>query len=72
MDKKVLILSQTTKDDYALMEWKKNGADVDITLKEHNVLLRAIRRYWIKFHLPFEQIWYGDWKKCFMDYDMVL
>ena len=33
MDKKILILSQTTKDDYALMEWKKNGAKVDITLK---------------------------------------
>ena len=72
MDKKILILSQTTKDDYALIEWKKNGVDVGITLKEHNVLLRAIRRYWIKLHLPFEQIWYGDWKKCFMDYDMVL
>lgn len=72
MDKKILILSQTTKDDYALMEWKKNGVDVGITLKEQNTLLRAIRRYWIKFHLPFEQIWYGDWKKEFMNYDMIL
>lgn len=72
MDKKILILSQTTKEDYALMEWKKNGADVGITLKEHNVLLRAVRRYWMKFHLPFGHIWYGDWKRQFMDYDMVL
>lgn len=72
MDKKVLILSQTTKEDYALMEWKKNGADVDVTLKEHHMFLRAIRRYWIKFHLPFSQIWYGNWKKQFMSYDMVL
>lgn len=72
MDKKILILSQTTKEDYALMEWKKNGVDVGITLKEHNVLLRAVRRYWMKYHLPFGHIWYGDWKKQFMDYDMVL
>ena len=72
MDKKILILSQTTKDDYALMEWKKNGADVDITLKEHSLLLRALRRYWIKWHLPFQHIWYGDWKKTFMDYDGII
>ena len=71
-NRKVLMLSLTTKEDYALNEWKKNGIDVDITLKEHSLLLRAIRRYWIKYHLPFESIWYGTWKKNFLDYDCVI
>ena len=32
--KKVLILSLTEKEDYALAEWRKNGVDTDITLKD--------------------------------------
>ena len=72
MDKKILILSQTTKDDYALMEWEKNGVDTDITLKDCNRVLRAIRRLWIKFHLPLQHVWYGDWTKRIADYDMIL
>ena len=67
--KKVLILSQTDKDDYALLEWQKNGVDTDITLKDCNKLLRAVRRIWIKFHLPFQHIWYGDWKDHMDEYD---
>lgn len=70
--KKVLILSLTEKNDYALAEWRKNGVDTDITLKDCSKILRAIRRIWIKLHLPKEQIWYGGWKKTFLEYDCVL
>lgn len=70
--KKTLILSQTTRDDYALLEWKKNGVNTDITLKERSKILRALRRVWIKFQLPFQSIWYGDWKKDFLNYDCIL
>lgn len=70
--KNILILSQTNKDDYALLEWQKNGVDTDITLKEQPLILRAIRRIWIKFHLPFQSIWYGNWKKEFLKYDGIL
>ena len=69
---KILILSLTEKDDYALAEWRKNGVDTDITLKDCSKILRAIRRLWIKLHLPMEHIWYGNWKKTFMEYDCVL
>lgn len=72
MDKKVLILSQTTKDDYNLKEWRKNGMDTGITLKECNIVLRMLRRIWMKYSLPFQSIWYGTWKKNFTKYDMVL
>ena len=64
---RILMLSQTNKDDYALMEWKKNGIDVGITLREYPLVLRVIRRYWLKYHLPFESIWYGAWKKKLLD-----
>lgn len=70
--KKVLILSQTNKDDYALKEWRKNGVETGITLKEQPKLLRAVRRLWIKFHFPLQSMWYGDWKKTFLNYDCVL
>ena len=64
---KTLILSQTNREDYALLEWEKNGVDVDITLKEQPKILRAIRRVWIKLHLPFQSMWYGNWKKTFLE-----
>ena len=48
--KKVLILSLTEKDDYALAEWRKKGVDTDITLKDFPKLLRLFRRIWIKLH----------------------
>ena len=72
MDKKILILSQTTKDDYALLEWQKNDVNTGITLKDCNKVLRAVRRLWIKFHLPFQYIWYGDWKNHLDEYDMII
>jgi hypothetical protein len=68
----VLILSLTEKEDYALAEWRKNGVDTDITLKDCPKLLRLFRRIWIKLHLPLEHIWYGDWKRVFKKYDCIL
>lgn len=70
--KKVLILSLTEKDDYALAEWRKNGVDTDITLKDCPKLLRLFRRIWIKLHFPLEHIWYGEWKRVFKKYDCIL
>lgn len=58
--------------DYSLGEWKKNGVSVGLTLKKQNILLRAIRRCWVKFHLPFQSIWYGDWKKHLSEYNTIL
>lgn len=70
--KDVLILSLTDREDYALQEWKKNGVDTDITLKEQPKLIRALRRVWIRWGLPFESIWYGSWKKEFLSYSCVI
>lgn len=72
MQRKCLILSLTTKDDYALAEWRKNGVDTDLTLKDIPKALRLLRRFWIRWHLPLQSIWYGDWKKSFWQYDFVL
>lgn len=69
---KLLILSQTVEDDYSLMEWKKNGYEVGITLKNVPKLIRGFRRIWIKLGLPFQHIWYGTWKKEFLDYDVII
>ena len=69
---KLLILSQTVEDDYSLMEWKKNGYEVGITLKNVPKIIRGFRRIWIKLGQPFQHIWYGTWKKEFLDYDVII
>lgn len=67
-----LLILDVDKVDYSLQEWEKNGVKVDLSLKKCNIFLRAIRRFWVKFHLPFQSIWYGDWKRNLSEYHTIL
>lgn len=67
-----LLILDIDKVDYSLQEWEKNRVKVDLSLKKCNIFLRAIRRFWVKFHLPFQNIWYGDWKKHLSEYHTIL
>lgn len=67
-----LLILDIDKVDYSLQEWEKNGVNVDLSLKKCNIFLRAIRRFWVKFHLPFQSIWYGEWKKHLSEYHTIL
>lgn len=70
--KKGLLILDVDKVDYSLQEWEKNGVNVDFALKKHSIIFRAIRRFWVKFHLPFQSIWYGKWKRHLSEYNTII
>lgn len=46
--------------------------DAYLPFAEVPKILRAIRRLWIHYKLPFEFIWYGKWKKNITQYNTVI
>ena len=56
------ILVQTNSTDWALRAWRDNGIMAEIVYRPVNKLLRAIRRVWVRCRLPFQSVWYNDWK----------
>ncbi|RCW53392.1 hypothetical protein [Halanaerobium sp. ST460_2HS_T2] len=70
--KSTLLLVQTIKDDYAYLEWQKNNFNADIIMKPFPKLIRGIRRGWIYLHLPYENVWYNNWKNEISNYDTIL
>ncbi|MCB2339590.1 hypothetical protein [Clostridium estertheticum] len=69
---KTLIITQTVQNDYAYLEWISNGYNADITLRNIPMFARLIRRYYIKYNLPFQSFWYGDWKKELYKYNTII
>lgn len=69
---KTLILAQTVKNDYIYKEWKSNEFNAKIIMKRVPKILRAIRKIWVQFNLPFESLWYDDWKKNIDKYETVI
>jgi len=70
--KTTLFLVQTIKDDYAYLEWKRNNFNANIIMKPFPKLIRGIRRGWIYLNLPFENIWYDNWKNEINNYNTIL
>lgn len=70
--KKYLILTNATKNDPFLNEWSKNGLQAAIIFRDCSKPLRFVRRIWIKYGLPFHQIWYGKIKDKVRDADTII
>jgi hypothetical protein len=70
--RRVFILVQTTENDYVLQEWRNNGINGKIIYKKRNKILKVIRRIWIKWSIPFENIWYQNWKDDVKDADLII
>lgn len=70
--KKVLIMTEAPKDDWAYVEWLKNEIDAEIIFKKVNKVLRLLRRIWIRYHLPFAKIWYADWETKVKNADLII
>lgn len=70
--KNTLLLVQTVDDDYAYLEWKRNGFNTEIIMKSENKLFRVIRGIWLRIKLPGESMWYAKWKKDIRRYDTIL
>ena len=66
------ILTECPEDDYAYIEWKKNGIDCDIIFKRRSKFFRGIRRIWFRWKLPFRQIWYRKWQECVKSAEVVV
>lgn len=60
---KVIILKESLRNDWIYDEWNKNGINAECIFKKINMPLRLVRRIWIKYNLPFKQIWYTNWKE---------
>lgn len=68
-----LLLTQASPNDWAFREWKRNGIPSYMIFKEVNVVFRAIRRFWVKFSLPFLSLWLSkEWKNACRNSDVVV
>ena len=70
--KKYLILTNAAKSDPFLSEWSNNGLQVAIIFKDCSKPMRFVRKIWIKYGLPFHQIWYGDIKNKVCNADIII
>lgn len=67
------ILVECSKDDWTFLEWKRNGIDAHIIFKRVNKLLRFLRRCWLKFRVPFYQVWFSkEWLQSVKNADCVI
>ncbi len=68
--KNTLILTQTDpKKDIMFQQWLNEGLNADLLFKKAPKLLRAIRRIWLYYNLPFSIIWFGDWIRRINNYN---
>lgn len=68
-----LLLTQASPNDWAFREWKRNGIPSYMIFKEVNIVFRAIRRFWVKFSLPFLSLWLSkEWKNACRNSDVVV
>lgn len=71
-EKRMLILFESAPNDWTLNAWRNNDIFAEIQFRQVNKVLRGIRRGWVKSSIPFEQIWYGDWKKRIKNIDVFI
>ena len=69
----VLILVEAAEDDWAYREWIRNGIESRIIFKKQPKPIRAIRRFYIRSGLPFQNIWYSkEWKKSVKEAGLII
>ena len=71
-DKTLLLIEADPKADIFFNDWISRGYKADVLFKRKNKILRAIRRYWLKYNLPFSYLWYNKWFNELSDYDAVI
>lgn len=59
-------------DLWTYCKMAESGIEVKNVYKTCNAFQAAIRKLFFKFNLPFCSIWYGNWKKCFNQYDTII
>lgn len=70
---RVLLLIETNKtNDIFSSDWRDNGYCFSTIFKPVNKLLRAVRRIWMKYNLPFSSLWLNDWYRNLDKYDSVI
>lgn len=70
--KDILMLVQTCNDDYAMLEWRKNGVRGEVIHKDCSKFLRGIRKIHLLSGLPFISIWFGKWKLDVKKYSTII
>lgn len=68
-----LLLTETTPDDWALDEWRKNHLSAFIIFRPVSLITRIVRKIWIKLNLPCQFLWYSSlWKNEVKKADIVV
>jgi len=69
---KTLILLEKDPTNLLSDEYAIKGYSFDFFFKDANVFLRAIRRVWLKYDLPYKTIWFGSWYHHLDLYDTLI
>ena len=71
-EKTLLLIEADPKTDIFFNDWISRGYKAEVLFKKKNKILRAIRRYWLKYNLINSDLWYNDWFDKLSCYDTVI
>ena len=71
-EKTLLLIEADPKVDIFFNDWIARGYNADVIFKKKNKLLRAVRRYWLRYNLVGSVLWYNDWFNSLDNYEAVI
>lgn len=69
---KTLFLVESDPSNIFINDLKANDYKVCLFFKEINIILRIVRRIWLKLNFPFADIWFDVWYKKLDSYDELI
>lgn len=70
---KTLILREANPEvDIFFNEWIARGYEANVLFKKVSKPLRAIRRLFLEYNLPFSSIWYNEWYSNLDNYENII
>lgn len=71
-EKTLFLIEANPNVDIFFNDWIKRGYHAEVLFKSKNKVSRAIRRYWLKYNLPFSHLWYNSWFDDLNKYEAVI
>ena len=71
-DRVLLLIETNASNDIFSNDWKDNGYCFSSIFKKVSKPLRAIRRLWMKYNLPFSYLWLDKWFNELDNYDSII
>ena len=71
-DKTLLVIEPNDIEDIFFEDWIRSGYHAARLFKKTSKPLRAIRRVFMKYDLPFSSLWLNNWYKKLGNYDVLI